>query len=99
MLSSLNEKTAQLPLPDLNSYENLVGDSTNSSILSGVYNATIGMINETINHLKELCSGIEPIIFATGGNAKIIIPYLKQKIFYDEALVLKGLKIIYELNR
>ena len=98
MLKSLNEKTAQLPIPDLNSYESLIGDSTNSSIISGVFNSTMGMINETVNHLKELTDGIEPIIFATGGNAKIIIPYLKQKIFYDEALVLKGLKIIYELN-
>lgn len=99
MLKSLNENTAGLPLPDWDSYESLIGDSTNSSILSGVYNATIGMINETISHLKEINNGNQPVIFATGGNAKITMPFLKHKIFYDEALVLKGLKIIYELNK
>ena len=98
MLKSLNEKTAQLPIPDLNSYESLIGDSTNSAIISGVFNSTMGMINETVNYLKEINKEIKPLIFATGGNAKHIIPLIKHKIFYDEALVLKGLKIIYELN-
>ena len=36
MLNSLNEKTAQLPLPNLESYQGLIGNSTNSSLISGV---------------------------------------------------------------
>lgn len=97
MLKSLNEKTAQLPLPDLQLYKGLIGDSTNSSIVSGVINATIGMIDETFNQLKSN-SGIDPEIFVTGGNAKFLLPHLKYKVFFDEALVLKGLKFIYDLN-
>ena len=99
MLNSLTEKTKQLPLPELSSYEGLIGNSTSSSILSGVVTSTIGMINETVNHLKEISKNVEPIIFATGGNAEFIIPHIKQQIIYDEALVLKGLKIIYNLNK
>ena len=99
MMKSLNKETAQLPIPELDSFEGFIGDSTNASIISGVVTATIGMINETVYHLKEVSSGTEPVIFATGGNAKIIMPKLKHKIFYDEALVLKGLKLIYEMNR
>ncbi|MGB5528422.1 MAG: type III pantothenate kinase [Ignavibacteriaceae bacterium] len=99
MLKSLNEKTAQLPLSDLVSYEGLIGNSTSSSILSGVYTSTIGMINETVNQLSEINNCSSPIIFATGGNAESILPHVKHTIFYEEALVLKGLKIIYDLNK
>jgi type III pantothenate kinase len=99
MLKSLNEKTAQLPLPEPVTFQELIGDSTNSSILSGVYNATTGMINETFNHLKKISKNVEPIIFAAGGYAKVIMPYIKHPIIYEEALVLKGLKVIYDLNK
>ena len=98
MLNSLNEKTAQLPLPDLSSYVGLVGNSTDSSIISGVITATIGMINETVSQLKDDRNQKLPVIFITGGNSKFILPQLKYKVFFDEALVLKGLKIIYDLN-
>ena len=98
MLKALNEKTAQLPLPGLNSYKGIIGTSTNSSILSGVVTATKGMINETASYLKSK-SKVSPLIFATGGNAKFVLPYLDPKIIYDEALVLKGLKTIYDLNK
>lgn len=98
MLKSLNEKTAQLPLPGLNSYKGIIGTSTNSSILSGVISATVGLIKETKSYL-ETKSKVLPLIFATGGNAKLVLPYLNFKIILDEALVLKGLKTIYDLNR
>ena len=99
MLKSLNEKTAQLPLPDLNNYKGLIGNSTNISIISGVVTSTIGMINETVNHLSEVSHQIRPLIFITGGNAKYILPHLKHKVLFEEALVLKGVNVIYELNK
>ncbi|MFI5237114.1 MAG: type III pantothenate kinase [Ignavibacteriales bacterium] len=98
MLKFLNEKTAQLPLPDLESYLGIIGNSTKSSIMSGVITSTIGLINETINHLNNE-SNIFPLIFATGGNAKYLLPHLKHNIFFEEALVLKGLKVVYDLNK
>ena len=57
------------------------------------------MINETFNHLKKISKNVEPIIFAAGGYAKVIMPYIKHPIIYEEALVLKGLKVIYDLNK
>jgi len=99
MLKSLNEKTAQLPLPDLNNYTGLIGDSTHSSIVSGVINSTIGMINESIKKISEISDQRLPLIFASGGNAKYIIPHLKYPVKFEEALVLKGLKVIYDLNK
>jgi type III pantothenate kinase len=98
MLNSLNEKTAQLPLPDLSSYVGLVGNSTDSSIISGVITATIGLINETVSQLNDNSNQRPPVIFITGGNSKFILPHLKHKVIFEEALVLKGLKIVYDLN-
>ena len=99
MIKSLNEKTAQLPLPDLNFYKGVIGNSTYSSIISGVMTSTLGMITETINHLTEISNQNMPILFATGGNAKHVLPHLKFEVLFDEALVLKGLKKIYDLNK
>ena len=99
MLKSLNKETAQLPIPELVSFDSLIGDSTNTSIINGVVTATIGMINETVNYLSEISKNSLPLIFVTGGNAEFILPLIKQKIFYDKALVLKGLKVIYEMNK
>lgn len=98
MLKSLNEKTANLPLPDLNNYKGLIGDSTSASIVNGVITATTGLINETIGKLSTENNEQLPVIFATGGNAGFIIPYLKHKVVFEEALVLKGLKVLYDLN-
>ncbi len=97
MLNSLNDETAQLPLTKAGSYKGLIGSSTNSSIMSGVITSTIGLINESVNYLYRESKHF-PLVFATGGNAKIIIPYLKHQLIYEESLVLRGLKVIYDLN-
>jgi len=97
MLNSLNKNTAQLPFLELKDYKGMIGSSTNSSIVSGVVNSTAGMINEVVNKLEK-DSDMLPLIFATGGNSKEILPYIKHKVFFYEALVLKGLKCIYDLN-
>ncbi|MFI5237182.1 MAG: type III pantothenate kinase, partial [Ignavibacteriales bacterium] len=99
MLKSLKTETAQLPVPDLKNFDNIIGSSTDSSIVSGVITSTVGMINEVIHQLKSRGNQIQPVIFATGGNAGYILPHIRHKIFFDEALVLKGLKVIFELNK
>ena len=97
MFRSLYEETAHLPMVK-NLYQGLVGKSTEASIVSGVINSTLGMINETIIYLKSQ-SKLHPLIFITGGNASLISPYLKGEFIFEEALVLRGLKFIYDLNR
>ena len=43
--------------------------------------------------------GKELITIATGGLAKLIVPYCKKKIAVDDSLLIKGLGLIYEKNR
>ena len=54
MMFSLNSQTAQLPLITAKNYKTFIGDSTKSSIASGVINATVGMIHQSIDSLKVL---------------------------------------------
>lgn len=37
-------------------------------------------------------------VIATGGLAKVIVPYCHNEIILDDKLLLKGLKIIYDKN-
>jgi len=94
MFSALNAQTAQLPLLTAKSYRTFIGDSTKTSIASGVINATVGMIHESITLLKPRPKNI----FITGGNAEYIIPHLKIDAKYEKALVLYGIKAIYDKN-
>jgi len=43
--------------------------------------------------------GKELLTIATGGLAKLVVPYCKKKIVVDDSLLIKGLGLIYEKNR
>ena len=94
MFSALNTHTAQLPKLAGRNYQSLIGNSTKTSIASGVINSTVGMIHQTIGSLAKKPKKV----FITGGNAKYIIPHLKYYMKYEKALVLFGIKAIYDRN-
>ena len=43
--------------------------------------------------------GSKTTVIATGGLAKFITPLCRHEIIYDDALLLKGLLILYEKNK
>jgi type III pantothenate kinase len=95
MFETLENNTAQLPRVKLPDYKNLIGNSTKTSIASGVINSTIGLIYQTINHLKQN-NDAKIIIYVTGGNAGYLLPYLNFDYIFEEGLVLYGIKAVYE---
>lgn len=95
MFSALHTQTAQLPRLTAKSYKSLIGNSTKASIASGVINSTVGIIHQTITSLPKQPKKV----FITGGNAKYIIPHLKFDVKYEKALVLYGIKAIYDKNK
>ena len=99
MFKSLATQTSQLPDLTIDNYNFIIGDDTHSSIASGVINSAVGLIENVINHLNNLndCSNL--IIYATGGMAGKLQNVLPKKIIYDEFLVLKGIRSLYELNK
>ncbi|MCG6914406.1 type III pantothenate kinase [bacterium BMS3Abin03] len=98
MFDSLNKKTAQLPDVDISDFDSFIGNSTDSSIASGVVTSAIGMFEKTINYLKKEKSAKDVFIYITGGNAKKIIPHLNFEFIYEEALVLYGVSALWKLN-
>ncbi|MGA9291557.1 MAG: type III pantothenate kinase [Ignavibacteriaceae bacterium] len=96
MFKSLKNETAQLPLVKPSEYKGTIGNSTKSSIASGVINATAGAINQTIDYLRQHSNKAAIKIYITGGNAKSMLPYLKYEYTYEPALVLYGIKAVYE---
>ena len=99
MFKSLTTKTSQLPEITIENYNLIIGDDTNSSIASGVINSAVGLIEKVISYIKKLddCSNL--IIYVTGGMADKLQKFLSNKIIYDEFLVLRGIRSLYELNK
>ena len=65
---------------------------------SGVFYGNVALIDGMLDKIEEEM-GQKLTIIATGGLAKTLIPYCKHDIILDDALLLKGLKIIYEKNK
>ena len=65
-----------------------------SGIIYGNASCIDGVISRIEAELGEPCTAV-----ATGGLAKVIIPYCKRDVILDDNLLLKGLQIIYDKNR
>ncbi len=90
---ALQEFTDKLPLIEIDlNFNSLIGDSTQSSILSGVLNGTISEIDGIINLYKLQFPDL--ICVLTGGDSQYLANRLKNSIFTHQNLVLKGLNNI-----
>ena len=96
MFRALKNETAQLPIAEPGDYKEIIGNSTKTSIASGVLNSTLGVINQTITYLIKKNKADKIIIYVTGGNAEYLLPYLNFKFIYEKGLVLYGIRSVYE---
>lgn len=98
-LKALHTFTSQLPLISADKADNsidLVGNSTEKSILSGVINGMTAEINGQIDNYKAQKPNINIII--CGGDALFFEKRLKHRIFALPELVLVGLNTVLEYN-
>ncbi|MFZ4456618.1 MAG: type III pantothenate kinase [Bacteroidales bacterium] len=95
-LNALHHYTDKLPLIDKNGDTPLTGFDTETAIRSGVANGIVFEIEGYINRLTEECTDL--LIFLTGGDTFYFDKRLKNIIFADEYLVLKGLNRILQYN-
>ena len=93
---ALNQFTAKLPLVTFNNSFPTIGNTTETSILSGVLNGVIGEIESYINIIAMQYSPLN-IVF-TGGNSFFFDKKLKNSIFVHPNLVLFGLNRILKHN-
>lgn len=93
---ALNEYTQNLPRVEMKEKVELVGSSTNDSILSGILNGAVsevdGMIERYTEHFDK-CT-----VVLTGGDMEYFVNNLKNRIFAEPNLVLLGLNQILTFN-
>ncbi len=96
-LDSLSGKTAQLPFISLEAPGKAIGKNTIDCMRSGIVYGNVAQIDGLIDRLEEEL-GEKTSVVATGGQAKLVAPLCRHKIVYDDALLLKGLLILYRKN-
>jgi len=101
-LDALAARTAKLPRVDIEQPpRSIIGRTTVDAIRSGLLIGTGGMVDRMVERLSaELTKDQNAIsLIATGGMAHLIAPYSQSLRIIDPHLTLKGLRIIYEMNR
>lgn len=97
-LKSLVGETAQLPEIELVRPQKVLGKDTASCMQSGMVYGYLSMIDGMIDRINDEV-GEKCFVIATGGLGGIYAP-LTSKITLDDRLhTIKGLKILYELNK
>ena len=93
---ALNHYTDQLPLLTPVETTPFIGDSTESSIHSGIVNGMTAEISGIIDQYEKTFVNVQLIL--TGGNARFFLNHLKKSIFASPELTLKGLQSILQFN-
>lgn len=102
-LDSLVSRTSQLPRISLEAPQKVIGKNTIQCMQSGIIYGNAACIDGMIERIKEETgfsdgTPVQAKVIATGGLAEVIVPECKKDIIYDNALLLKGLKVIYDKN-
>lgn len=93
---SLNNLTANLPLLDTELPNNIIGNSTEASIHSGVIYGVLKEIDGVIEAYKTNYPDLTVIL--TGGDSNFLSKQLKSSIFATSNFLLEGLNFILQFN-
>ena len=99
-LQGLFSKTAKLPQVKLKFPEMTIGNTTETSIQSGLLNGLVGSLNHLLRGIKKELKARQLKVILTGGDADMVpAGELEEKdVIVDRNFTLKGFKLIYDLN-
>ena len=94
---SLTNTAAKLPRIELNKPKSIIGKTTIQNMQAGIIYGFSGLVEAIVKGMiKE--SGYDKVtVIATGGMSELVAQDIFDKI--DRSLSLKGLKLLYELNK
>ncbi len=93
---SMNDYTSKLPLVPLEKQPELLGKNTQSCLQSGILNGMNAEIHGMIDQYRERYPHLQ--VYITGGDSKYFDMGLKNFIFADANLTLRGLHSILQFN-
>ena len=96
-LDAMHEFTANLPLVITRQTDELIGKSTESSMETGTFWGVVGEINEFVGQYQNRFNDTK--VVATGGYLSYFERVLKNFIFADPNLTLKGLNSILNFQK
>lgn len=97
-LNALSGGTAQLPAIDLANPKKVCGTNTVDCMTSGAIYGSASMVDGMIDRLTEEL-GETPVVIATGGISKVVIPHCRHDIILNDDLLLQGLSDLYYKNK
>jgi type III pantothenate kinase len=99
-LDALVSRTAKLPSVDLEEGPpRVIATNTPDSIRSGFIYGYAGAVDALIRRSREELGEDGIRVIATGGPAGVIVPHCREIEEFDPDLTLKGLRILYEMNK
>ena len=93
---ALEHFTARLPLVEPENIDFLIGDTTQSSILSGVINGMAAEIDGLTDRYREHYPDVK--VLFSGGDSELLLNSVKKRIFAAQNPILFGLLKILKLN-
>ncbi len=94
---ALHQHTAKLPLLDPSPFVELIGNSTEKSMHSGVINGICQEIDGVISQYHRRYEHLTVIL--TGGDGQFLSNRLKNTIFANSNFLLEGLNYLLEYNK
>ncbi len=95
---ALFKRASRLPLVDISRPETVVGKNTVECIRGGIFYGFVGLVEGIIERMKKELR-TSPRVIATGGYSEGMAEEIRAIEEVEEFLVLKGLRILYEVNR
>lgn len=92
-VNALSSGTALLPGLNPSKPNSFLGQDTVSCINNGVIYSQASSLEGIIMRTEELL-GEKVIAVATGGAARLVLPFVRRKIIFDEHLLFKGMRIL-----
>src|SRR3977135_2808745 len=96
-LEALSERGARLPKVDLAPPRSVIGKNTIDAIRSGVVFGYAGAIDAILRRLYDEL-GVRADVVATGGLARLVVPYSEASHGVHYPLPLTGLRLLHERN-
>lgn len=97
-LNALSAQASALPEVSLEGPLKPIGRNTADCMRSGALYGHAAMVDGLVERI-EASLGQTTTVVATGGVARFVAPLCRQKVIYDENLLLKGCELIYRKNQ